>query len=199
MGFPGGSDDKESACNAGDVGWIPGLGRSPGEWTGNSLQYSCLENPMDRGVWQATVHRIAKSQTQLKWLSTHACHRNKCPNQTIGLFQKSPTVLLTLHYYPQIHKPRPATTLPICACTPPSWIRVPRGDVWLSPPTAHMPASRKNIRKAGKEVFWLLPWVVGTQAESSQAWSEMPKSSWKPKIMAKSIPRVIYPLLDFGK
>ena len=60
MGFPGGSDNKESACNAGDVGWIPGLGRSPGEWTGNSLQYSCLENPMDRGVWWASVHWIAK-------------------------------------------------------------------------------------------------------------------------------------------
>ena len=51
--FPGGSDSKESACNAGDLGSIPGLGRSPGEGNGNPLQYYCLENPMDRGTWQA--------------------------------------------------------------------------------------------------------------------------------------------------
>ena len=47
----GGSDSNESACNIGDLGWIPGLGRSPGEVNGNPLQYSCLENPMDRGAW----------------------------------------------------------------------------------------------------------------------------------------------------
>ena len=50
MGFPGGSDGKESACNAGDLGLIPGLGRFPGERNGYPFQYSCLENPMDRGV-----------------------------------------------------------------------------------------------------------------------------------------------------
>ena len=61
MGFSGGSDSKESACNAGDAGLIPGLGRSPGEGNGNPLQYSCLENPMDRGAWQATVHGVAES------------------------------------------------------------------------------------------------------------------------------------------
>ena len=49
--IPGGSDGKESACNAGDLGSVPGLGRSPGEGNGNQLQYSCLENPMDRGAW----------------------------------------------------------------------------------------------------------------------------------------------------
>ena len=65
-GFPGGSDGEESACNAGDPGSIPGLGRAPGEGHGNPLQYSCLENPMDRGTWMATVHRVAKSLTQLK-------------------------------------------------------------------------------------------------------------------------------------
>ena len=54
--FPGGSDGKEPACNAGDLGSIPGLGRFPGEGNGYSLQYSCLENSMDRGAWQATVH-----------------------------------------------------------------------------------------------------------------------------------------------
>ena len=63
VGFPGGSDGKESACNAGDPSSIPGLRRSPGEGHGNPPQYSCLENPMDRGAWRATVHRVAKSQT----------------------------------------------------------------------------------------------------------------------------------------
>ena len=61
----GGSDGKESACSAGDLGLILGLGRSPGGRHGNPLQYSCLEKLMDRGAWRATVHRGAKSQTQL--------------------------------------------------------------------------------------------------------------------------------------
>ena len=63
--LPGGSDGKESACNA-DLGSILGLGRSPGKRNGNPLQYSGLENSMDRRAWQATVHRITKSQTQLR-------------------------------------------------------------------------------------------------------------------------------------
>ena len=54
MDFTGGSDDKESASNAGDLGLIPELGRSPGEGNGKPLKYSCLENPMDRGAWRAT-------------------------------------------------------------------------------------------------------------------------------------------------
>ena len=65
MGFPGGLDGKESACSVGDLGSIPRLGRSPGGGHGNSLQYSCLENPMDRRAWQAIVHGVAKSQTRL--------------------------------------------------------------------------------------------------------------------------------------
>ena len=65
LDFHGGSDSKESACNAGDLGLISGLGRSPREENGNSLQYSCLENSMDKGVWWATVHGVAKSQTRL--------------------------------------------------------------------------------------------------------------------------------------
>ena len=64
-GFRGGSDGKESACNAGDLGLIPGLGRSPGGEHGNPVQYSCLENPIDKRVWQATIHGVIKSQTQL--------------------------------------------------------------------------------------------------------------------------------------
>ena len=64
--FPDGSDGKESACNEADPGSVPGLGRFPGEGSDNLLQYSCLENSMDRGDWRATVHGVAKSQTQLR-------------------------------------------------------------------------------------------------------------------------------------
>ena len=63
-GFSGGSDNKESACNAGDLGLIPVLGRYPGEGN-NPFQYSCLENSTDRGAWRATVHGVTKNQTQL--------------------------------------------------------------------------------------------------------------------------------------
>ena len=65
QGFPGGSDGKGSACSVGDLGSILGLGRSPGEGNGNPLQYSCFENYMDGGAWQATVHGVTKSRTQL--------------------------------------------------------------------------------------------------------------------------------------
>ena len=72
--FPGSSAGKESACNAGDHGSTPGSGRSPGEGIGNSLQYSCLENPVDRGAWQATVHGVTKSflfKVLLKFWNLH--------------------------------------------------------------------------------------------------------------------------------
>ena len=65
MGFLSCSDSKESACNAGDQGSIPGSGRSPVEGNGNPLQYSCLENFMDRGTWRAIVHGVPKTPTQL--------------------------------------------------------------------------------------------------------------------------------------
>jgi len=65
-GFPGGSDGKESACNAEDPDLIPGLGRSPGDRNGNPLQYSCLENSRIRGAWRATVYGVTKSQTGLR-------------------------------------------------------------------------------------------------------------------------------------
>ena len=76
LGFPLWFSGKEFTCNVGvtgDTGSIPGLGRSPGGGQGNPLQHSCLENTMDRGTWQATIHRVSRSQTWLKWLSTHAC------------------------------------------------------------------------------------------------------------------------------
>ena len=70
-GFPGGSDGKDSTCNVGDLGSTPGLGRYPGGRHGNPLQDSCLEHPMVRGAWWATVYRVTKSQTRLKQLSMH--------------------------------------------------------------------------------------------------------------------------------
>ena len=74
MGFPGSASGKELPANAAgirDLGSIPGSEICPGEGHGNPLQYSCLDNPMDRGAWEATVHGVTKSQTQLKQLSTH--------------------------------------------------------------------------------------------------------------------------------
>ena len=66
-GLPGGPDSKQCDCSKGDPGLIPGLGRFPGGGKGTPLQYSCLENPMDRGAWQATVHGVAKSRTRLNY------------------------------------------------------------------------------------------------------------------------------------
>ena len=73
-GLPQWLSGQEPACNAGDLGLIPGSGISPGGGHGNPLQYSCMENPMDRGAWWATVHGVAKSQTRLKRLSTWCLH-----------------------------------------------------------------------------------------------------------------------------
>ena len=82
LGPPGGSVGEESACNGGDTGSIPGSGRSPGGGHGYLLQYSRLENPMDRGAWRATVHRITKSQTQR--LSTHMHTHVNCISMKLG-------------------------------------------------------------------------------------------------------------------
>ena len=71
--FATGSDGKESACNAGDPSSIPGLGRSPEEGNGTPLQYSCLENPMNGGAWQATVLRVTKSRTRLSDFTFTTC------------------------------------------------------------------------------------------------------------------------------
>ena len=73
MDFPGSSDGKASAYNVRDLGSIPGSGRSPGEGNCNPLQYSCLENPMDRGAWWATIHGVAKSRTRLSDLGVCVC------------------------------------------------------------------------------------------------------------------------------
>ena len=87
-GFLGGSDGKESACNVGDLGLIPGLGRFLGEGNGDPPQYSCLENSMDRGAWRATAHGVAKSRTLLSnfhslthsLTHSHSCHQH--PHQS---------------------------------------------------------------------------------------------------------------------
>ena len=71
LGFSGGSDGTESACNAGELGLIPGSGRPPGEGNGNPLQYSCLEKPTVRGAWRATVYRAADSDTTVVTEHTH--------------------------------------------------------------------------------------------------------------------------------
>ena len=78
LGFPCGSAGKESACNAGDLGLIPGWGRSPGEGNGHPLQYSCLENPREGEAWWATVHGAAKSRTQIL-LCIHHLRENQDP------------------------------------------------------------------------------------------------------------------------
>ena len=66
MGFPDGLKGKESTCSVVDLGSIPGSGRSPGKGNGNPLQYSCLNNPTNRGGWQATVHGVTKNRIQLR-------------------------------------------------------------------------------------------------------------------------------------
>ena len=73
FGFPSGSDGKESAGNVGDLGSIPGSGRSPGGGRGTPLQHSCLENPVDRGAWCTTAHRVTESDTTERLSTAHRC------------------------------------------------------------------------------------------------------------------------------
>ena len=81
--FPAGSEVKASACNAGDSDLIPGLGRSPWDGNGNPLQYSCLENPRDRGAWWAAVYGVTQSWTRLKQLSSSSSSRQKGDNAVL--------------------------------------------------------------------------------------------------------------------
>ena len=81
LGLPRSSVDKESACNAGDLGSIPGSERSPGERNGNPLQYSCLQNPMNRGAWQATVHRVARVRHDLATKQQHTTESLCCTSE----------------------------------------------------------------------------------------------------------------------
>ena len=106
-GVPGGASDKEPACQCRrlrEAGSIPGSGRSPGGGHGNLLQYSCLENPLDRGAWRVTVDRVAKSQAWVKWLSMHARMQGHkadgggSQSFTQSCLDPSPGVFLLTHY-----------------------------------------------------------------------------------------------------
>ena len=100
MGFSSGSGSKESACSAGDLGSISGFGRSPGEGNGYPIQYSCLENSIDRGSWQATVHGVAKSWTWLRdfhSLTNRHKHRNIDQWNRIKSPQNKPTQLWSIY------------------------------------------------------------------------------------------------------
>ena len=93
MGFPGGSGGKESTCNAGNLGLIPGFERSPGEGDGYLFQYSCLENSVDRGAWQAAVHGVAKE------LDTTEPHIHVVYSLLMVAFSFSITKLRFLHVF----------------------------------------------------------------------------------------------------
>ena len=107
LGFPSGSVNKESTCSSGNVVLIPGLGRYPGGGLSNSLQYSCLENPMGWGAWWAAVHKVSKSQTWLSnWASTYGYYL--CEDAVIILFywiiegqQLTKPVMLKKYSYPK--------------------------------------------------------------------------------------------------
>ena len=115
INFPSGSDGKESACNAWDLGSIPGLGRSPGKRNGNPLQYFCLENSMDRGALWATVHGVTKSR---KWLSYYQRDRTTLMNTPIG---KSRFFWCRMHDVLMIPNPNILVS---------SWIEVGETGVW---------------------------------------------------------------------
>ena len=114
MVFPGGSHGKESSCNAGDLGSILGSGKSPGEGNGNPLQYSCLENPMDRQVWWATVHGVGQywvtnTFTFYYVLSQKPCYLFNLPLPCLPLFttpHKASKCSLSVVFYP------PASEIP---------------------------------------------------------------------------------------
>ena len=93
LGFPGGSDSKESACSAKDLHSIPGLGRSPGGGHGNPLQYPCLKNPVDRKAWWAAVHMVAKNRTRLS--NFHFTSLLRTPLYSHELLRNPPKKLLT--------------------------------------------------------------------------------------------------------
>ena len=131
LGFPGGLVGKEPACNAGDagdMGSIPGSGRSPGGGHSNPLQYSCLENPMDRGAWWAIAHN-SQSQTRLKWLSMHASFSHLMKNK------KKQIILLILCFstvviYP-FPSPQPGAMQGLCIVTSLTHCHDPTGIVLI--------------------------------------------------------------------
>ena len=116
--LPGSSDGKATASNAGDLGSIPGWGRSPGEGNGNPLQYSCLENPMDRAAWQATAHGVAKSRTRLSGFTIlyvppiHAQGLDTYCTWVGGVPQSLPSCWAFIHLAPSTTPRKPILTSP---------------------------------------------------------------------------------------
>ena len=94
LSFPGGSDIKSSACNVGDPALIPELGRSPGVGNGNPLQYSWLENPMDRGAWQAAIREVTKSRAQGNYRFT--CSYKKKYREVSLYFTQFPPIVTSI-------------------------------------------------------------------------------------------------------
>ena len=117
-GFPGGSESKETACNAGDLGLIPGLGRSSGEENGSPLQYSCLKNPIDRGTWWATVHGVAKSWDTTDQLTLSLSH-SPCSLEQHNCFLALPTTQPTSWVYTQPPRPPTSPSLGALSAAPP--------------------------------------------------------------------------------
>ena len=95
-GFPDGSDSKESAYNTGNAGLIPWSGRSPEEGNAYPFQYSCLENPVDRGAWQSMVHSVAKDLTRLKQFSTCEKKREKCHGRFKDNYSTGPALIKSI-------------------------------------------------------------------------------------------------------
>ena len=103
--FPGSSDSKESACNEGDLGPIPGLGRSPGEGNGNLLQHSCLENSVDRRAWLATVHGVTKSWTQLSdWAIWQRLQTNQDLTGSLTRFSVRSHMSVSCTFFPENYR-----------------------------------------------------------------------------------------------
>ena len=115
---PGGSDSKESACNVGQLGSIPGSRRSLGEGNGNPLQYSCLENPMDRGAWRATVHGVTKSWTQLSDYHTHTFYSVRT---RVHLWEPHPLSWLSLPAWRNLIQDLQSSLITISLCSFPPY------------------------------------------------------------------------------
>ena len=124
MGFSGGSDGKESACSTGDLGSIPGLGRSPGEGHGNPLQYSCLKNSMNRWAWQATVHGQSTELDMTEWLSLLLicqAHAVSCLSPAVKICSLLPACLSPTPYPSPFTHLAPPHEDPLSLSQPPPW------------------------------------------------------------------------------
>ena len=150
LGFPGGSDGKAIVCNSGDLGSVPGSGRSPGERNGNPLQYSCLENFMDGGAWQATVHGVAKSRTRLSNFTGH--HSVNLPLQVL----RAPF-------------PLPQLPRPFCCCC---YCCLAFRSVPSLPTLALRWFSEVKCQSLSRVRLFSTPWTVACQAPPSMGFSK---------------------------